>query len=207
MTQTIKKINKLKDQHEAGVIHLKSGVIFDLQNPTICDIHMDDIAWSLSRQIRYNGHIPYAYTVARHSILMSYVVPEEFAMEALLHDSGEAFISDVVYPLKRLLPQIDEIEDTITALVMKKFNLDWKGGDVYKKSNPIAIADYEAYQWECHIFGRPDGVHHLDYNRAQEKAFEINNLLPLEVDSMSSDYTAFIHRFWQLFEPMFARRI
>jgi hypothetical protein len=186
----------LKDKHPAGVLRLQSGVMFDLQNPRMEDIIFDDIAWSLGRQIRYNGHSPFAYTVARHSILMSYVVPQGYAMEALLHDAGEAYLSDVVNPLKRLLPEIERLEDKITAMVMTKFHVH--NGDVYKKSKVVDKVDYQSYQYEQHLFRRPDGVFHESFAKAEEQAYVNNGLGLIQESAFPTDYDAFKSRFEQL---------
>ena len=187
-----------------GIIRLISGTLFDLRNPKSKDIHFDDIAWSLSRQIRYNGHIPANYTVARHSIIMSHYVDPEFAMEALLHDGGEAYMSDVVNPLKQLFPEIGAMEDRITAMIMDKFHPHWKGkGTHYTKSKEVAYADRLIYVHECFLFDRPKGVWDEKMHEAEERAMEQNDLQCLEVYGMEGDYQAFCHRFWQLFEPMY----
>lgn len=192
------------DSNGPGVIRVKSGRLVDLQNPKITDIFFDDIAWSLSRQIRYNGHIPYNYTVARHSIIMSYYVAEEHAMEALLHDAGEAYMSDVVNPLKKLFPAIEEMEDRITALIMKKYHptLVINGG-MYEKSEEVGDADREIYVHECWLFDRPDGQQNERMEWAEQQAINENGLDDLTFTGMESDYRAFCHRFWQLFEPLY----
>lgn len=192
------------DNNGPGVIRLLSGRLIDLQNPTIKDIYFDDIAWSLSGQIRYNRHIPLDYTVARHSIIMSYAVDEEHAMEALLHDAGEAYLSDVVNPLKKLFPEIEKMEDRITALIMKKYHpkLVIENGE-YKKSDAVARADHEIYVHECWRFGRPDGEYIEYFAQAEEEAMLHNGLGVLEETGMAHDYHAFCHRFWELFEPLY----
>lgn len=71
------------------------------------EVHAFDIAHSLARQNRYNGHIDLEhYSVAEHSVLMARWVlerynDEELAFQTLMHDSPEAYISDMVRPLKR----------------------------------------------------------------------------------------------------------
>jgi hypothetical protein len=192
------------DDNGIGVIRLMSGTLFDLRNPKSEDIHFDDIAWSLSRQVRYNGHIPLNYTVARHSIIMSHYVDPEHAMEALLHDAGEAYLSDVVNPLKQLFPEIEALEDRITAMVMEKFNPCWVStGEKYSKSDEVAYADRLIYVHECFLFDRPEGVWDEGLHDAEEQAMAQNGLQSLDVFGMDGDYQAFCHRFWQLFEPMY----
>ena len=69
-------------------IRTYSGINFTILNPTSEMINIDDIAHSLSYQCRYGGHSNKFYSVARHSIIMSYLAPPKFALDALCHDMG-----------------------------------------------------------------------------------------------------------------------
>lgn len=87
------------------------------------DIDARDIAHSLANQCRYNGHTRIFYSVAEHCVLMSYCVPEQDALWALLHDAPEAYVGDLIRPLKRNLPLYVEIEDRIMDVICEKFML------------------------------------------------------------------------------------
>ena len=192
------------DDHGPGVIRTHTGHLMDLNNPKWGDINIDDIAWSLAKLIRYNGHIPWDYTVARHSIIMSYYVPEEYAMEALLHDSGEAYCGDIIKPLKRLYPKLEIFEDNITGLIMQKYNngnsVDENHKDskhLYRKSKVVSHADVLIYQHECYRFGRP-GQYVAAMHDAERKAFAEVGLNSLHTSGMQGDREAFLKRFYDL---------
>lgn len=100
-----------------------SGIDFNIDNPRIEDIDIEDIAESLSKQCRFNGHCKGFYSVAQHSILVSEKVNNK--LWGLLHDAAEAYIGDIVSPLKRQLPLVNEIEAKILKLIAQKYNLPW----------------------------------------------------------------------------------
>lgn len=87
------------------------------------DIDIKDIAHSLSMQCRYNGHVNRFYSVAEHCVLMSYSVPEEDALWALLHDATEAYVGDLIRPVKKHLPEFIRVEDRIMAAIADVFGL------------------------------------------------------------------------------------
>lgn len=74
------------------------------------DIDWNDIAHALSMQCRYNGHCNRFYSVAEHSVIMSHILPKEFALYALLHDGSEAYLSDIPSPFKPYLLNYKELE-------------------------------------------------------------------------------------------------
>lgn len=80
-----------------------NGVRYFPGEPRAEDIRVTDIANALSKICRFGGHTNRFYSVAEHSVLVSYVVPPEHAWQALFHDAPEAYVGDVPRPLKRLL--------------------------------------------------------------------------------------------------------
>jgi hypothetical protein len=92
-------------------------------DPDPAEIHPDDIAHALSLLCRYNGHVDRFYSVAEHCILMSHAVPEEDALWALLHDATEAYVGDMIRPLKRSMPEYRAAEDRVMAAIATHFGL------------------------------------------------------------------------------------
>jgi hypothetical protein len=87
---------------DVGIITTWSGRHVNLLAPSPRDIVIDDIAASLSEIRRFNGHTARPFTVAEHSLLgLEYCSPER-RLEFLLHDATEAYLGDVVGPMKML---------------------------------------------------------------------------------------------------------
>lgn len=104
-------------------IQTHTGVRFDLLDTTVDMIRLEDIAIALSRQTRFNGHLRRFYSVAEHSVHVASLLPYEIQMYGLLHDAAEAYIGDMVKPLKNLFPEFSAIDDRISALILERFDL------------------------------------------------------------------------------------
>lgn len=90
------------------------------------DVDVLDVAFALGNMARYNGQCKF-YSVAEHSVLVSYLVPPRVALQGLMHDATEAYISDVIRPVKRALGadcSYFKIENAIWELaIAPKFKL------------------------------------------------------------------------------------
>lgn len=108
----------------------------------ICDIDFRDIAVSLSRIPRFNGATKDFYSVAQHSVMVCDLVPDELKWSALGHDFAEAYLGDIVSPLKALIPQYKEIEARVEAALAKKFGFrtDSEAKAIIKRADLIALA-------------------------------------------------------------------
>lgn len=107
-----------------SVMTVASGHIINPMNLKDEDIHLRDIAFSLGKTCRYNGHCGGFYSVAEHCIVMSNMVPDECSMWALMHDASEAYCGDLILPIKQILPEFKEVEDRIHDAIVRKFDLD-----------------------------------------------------------------------------------
>lgn len=108
-------------------IETHSGKEFHFLNPKEDDIHIDDIAFSLSNQSRFTGHTVF-YSVAEHSILVSELLwlqtkNNDLALAGLLHDASEAYLSDLASPIKQFFPEYKKMEDKIDECIKKKYKL------------------------------------------------------------------------------------
>lgn len=102
-----------------------SGKRFYPLDPAVEDISIMDIAHGLSNVCRYGGQCKEFYSVAQHSVLVSRVVSPENARWGLLHDASEAYIGDIIAPLKAT-PQYEsyrEVEANLMRAICERFNL------------------------------------------------------------------------------------
>jgi uncharacterized protein len=106
-------------------IQTYSGKKFYPQHPTNETIDIIDIAHALSQQCRFTGHTKYFYSVAQHSLLVSYLCQPENALFGLLHDASEAYICDISSPIKRLtaLATYRALEKVVQQAICIKFGL------------------------------------------------------------------------------------
>jgi len=180
-----------------GVVRAYSGELVNVLHPMRGTIKMSDIAWSLGRTLRYNGHIKQDYTVAHHCLIMSYYVDEKFAMEALLHDAAEAYMGDILDPIKRLYPQIAKDEAKLTGEIMRIFAEDLTSHcvdrvGVYTRSKEVAEADRALFEHECLALGNRPGVYNGAMQVAWQKAIAGSNEL------WAAAQYPFLHRFHEL---------
>ena len=100
------------------------GNRFYLSLPHIDDVAIEDIAHGLAYQCRFNGQTREFYSVAQHSVMVMSLVPEEHRLAALLHDAAEAYLGDMVKPLKNLFPAFSEIEAQVMAIIGQRFGVE-----------------------------------------------------------------------------------
>lgn len=105
-----------------GVFNTPNQVI-NLLAPTVDMVDPHTIACSLSKLCRFGGHTIRFYSVAQHSVLVAHLAPLWLRREALMHDAAEAFIGDVIKPLKNLLTGIKEVEERFMKVIVERYEL------------------------------------------------------------------------------------
>ena len=89
-------------------------------------IKVEDIAHSLSLQCRGNGHVKSFFSVGQHCINCAKEAEARgysprVTLACLIHDAGEAYVSDVPRPFKKELPSFMEWENRILDLIYEKW--------------------------------------------------------------------------------------
>lgn len=101
-----------------------TGRQFYPMDPRPEDVDGRDIAHALSLICRYGGHVERFYSVAEHCLHLSYAVAPEHALWALLHDATEAYVGDMVRPLKLHMPDYVAAEDRVMAAIAERYGLE-----------------------------------------------------------------------------------
>lgn len=130
-----------------SVIRTFSGINVDLLRPDPSVVKLEDIAHSLAAVNRFNGHTQLPYSVGQHSVYVSQLVADmegdrREQLRGLLHDATEAYLGDIVSPLK-YLPQnawIVELEADWEMAIAAAFGLDELVTPLVKAADKIALA-------------------------------------------------------------------
>ena len=92
-------------------------------DPRSDDVDIKDIAHSLALTCRFNGQCNLFYSVAQHSVFVSRLVTPSQALAALLHDSTEAYLGDIIRPIKLYLPEFKDIENNLEKAIFQHFSI------------------------------------------------------------------------------------
>lgn len=143
-----------------------SGLGFDLANPNAGSVTLSDISAGLSRIQRFGGQQrpDQTWSVADHSVFVGTLLAQEHTdhltiFYGLLHDAHEAYIGDIVSPVKRAL-QILGAGDAVARLavnVQRAIHLYFglQEDPPARIQQAIERADMAALQMEYDRFVRP----------------------------------------------------
>lgn len=121
-----------------------SGGVFHPLNPIAEEVTLDDIFIPLANTCRYNGGVRMGlhYSVAEHSVHIARKLRADFpddpvlALQGLMHDAAEAYIGDMIRPVKSVFPEFRALEDRINRVIFEKFAIPYPW--------PAIIDEYDA---------------------------------------------------------------
>lgn len=100
------------------------GIEFPPLAPRADLVDYRDIAHALAHQPRFAGHARRFYSVAQHSVAVSFICDSADMAKGLLHDAAEAYLVDVPTPVKRLFPGYHAAEARLLRVIYEAFGLD-----------------------------------------------------------------------------------
>lgn len=109
------------------------------------DVCIEDIGHATAFTCRFGGHVKRYYSVAQHSVLVSQACAPVDALWGLLHDGAEAYLGDMVRPLKHqyAMHEFCEAETRVLHAIAERFGLPWPIPRSVKR------ADEELLATEC----------------------------------------------------------
>lgn len=144
---------------ETGIIQTLSGKQFNLLEPTPEMIDIHDIAAGLANKGHFSGLTPSFFSIAQHCVMVcdefsfwDFSIDPKLKLLALLHDAAEAYIGDVIKPLKVRIPQFAEIEENIMKVICTKYGMDYSSLHLIKSTDLfIQEVEYNAFYNEGRI--------------------------------------------------------
>lgn len=121
-----------------SLMNTYSGRKFDPMKITPDDIYLEDIAHALSLLCRGGGQLKWFYSVGQHSLNCAKEArargwSDRVVKACLLHDASEAYIADVIRPVKIHLQNYLDIESMIMNTIWHKFSL----GDLTEEEHSL----------------------------------------------------------------------
>lgn len=134
--------NQITENHQRTY----TGLYIDVFNPNPDSICIEDIAHALSMNCRWSGHIKDFFSVAQHSLVVTYLVPDDnkLKLQALMHDASEAYIQDIASPAKHRLPDYLKLEHNLMLAITNKFGFDYPLSSCINVFDKVALSS----EWE-----------------------------------------------------------
>lgn len=105
-------------------IRTRNGLYVNVFDPKPEMFDIKDIAWALSMQPRFGGHLCSYYSVANHCNNACYLTDGD-KLEALMHDCSEAYLLDIPRPIKQNLSNYKEIEHNLFVVLSSVFGFQY----------------------------------------------------------------------------------
>lgn len=121
--------------HKVDPLHIKEK-----------DIYLEDIAHALSLICRGNGHIKYFYSVAQHSLNCAKEAQrrgysKHVILSCLFHDASEAYMSDLITPIKKQMKEYQIIENQLLETIFQAFHIRLKNEEknIWKEMDHLLL--------------------------------------------------------------------
>jgi len=115
-------------------IETYTGKLFSYTDTKPDSICVEDIAHHLSLICRFTGACREFYSVAEHSLRVSYILPEKLKLAGLLHDAHEAYTGDLNRPMKTRY-RMGGIGEKIQKVICEKYDAAYNHPDVKVADN------------------------------------------------------------------------
>ena len=131
-----------------GPMNTISGVLLDPKHVKADDIRLYDIAHPLSFICRGVGQVKHFLSVGQHCINCAKEAEgrgysDRVILACLLHDGAEAYVSDIIRPVKVLLENFDEIENRFQEAIYEHFGI----GDLTAEERELVHLIDDAMLW------------------------------------------------------------
>lgn len=126
--------DQARRKHATMWMQTYTGRQFYPLDPDPAAICIEDIAHALAMKCRYAGHCQSFFSVAQHSVMVSRMVSEQDALWGLMHDAAEAYLPDVVRPIKgecyfylshKTMTPFEFVEQRILIAIANRFDLTY----------------------------------------------------------------------------------
>lgn len=164
------------------------------------EIAIEQIAYALSGLARFTGHAKRlngnVYTVAEHSVKLSYLVP---TLTGLMHDAHESIINDLSKPVKVYIGgTYSKLEEAVEKQFAELFDLDFPMKAEVKRAD-IHMVLIEAFDL---LESKGNGWGYYEKERQEAMKLYIERPeLRAECWSPERAYERFMDRYTHLTEP------
>ena len=156
-------------------IHTYTKTEFWPLDPKVEEVKLLDIAHALSLTCRANGHANHFFSVAQHSINCAKEAKhrgysQRVQLACLLHDGSEAYISDMIRPVKRYIDSYLEVETTLQDTIYEKFGL----GDLTEEEfNQVFRIDDAMLRYEMTVLMNNDEFKGEEVSEQYDLSFKV----------------------------------
>ncbi len=165
LAKTVMPTTDLDRARTHNYIRTSTGRIIRIEDPRWCfenqQISIRDIGHALAHVSRYGGHASGFYSVAQHSVIASRLAVHGDKLWALLHDAPEAYMGDLVSPLKRSFPGWKVLEREWDIVMRSLFRIAAPNNNILAQEIRVKGIDLQLLGREIHDllpFGEEDAT-------------------------------------------------